>query len=142
MFVRDDKFFRKMMHIDKTDMTDEEYVQLCIKTAKNHFNIDRGCSEAKKANLGDIKSTKIESPYILSYSLFDPKLEEKQKSETLISGNIKAMIPLIREKFALEYEEIGTISKERYKKVSQISLKEKRIFGILTAKQVGFIPNV
>lgn len=75
MFKRDDKFFQKIMKIDKTEMTDEEYVQLQIKTAKNHFNIDRGSSEAKKANLGDIKSTKIESPYILSYSLFDAKMD-------------------------------------------------------------------
>ena len=110
------------MKIDKTEMTDDEYVQLQIKTAKNHFNIDRGSSEAKKANLGDIKSTKIESPYILSYPLFDSKMDSTLKTQTLISGNIKAMIPLIREKFALEYEEIGTISKEKYRKADQINL--------------------
>ena len=52
------------------------------------------------------------------------------------------MIPLMREKYALEYEVVGSISKQRYRKLDQISLKEKRIFGILTAKQVGFIPNV
>jgi len=51
-----------------------------------------------------------------------------------MSGNIKAMIPLMREKFALEYEEIGNLSKEKYRKVAQISLKEKRVFGIMTAK--------
>lgn len=52
------------------------------------------------------------------------------------------MIPLIREKFALEYEDIGIIQKEKYMKIDQIKLSEKRIFGILTAKQVGHIPNV
>lgn len=41
-----------------------------------------------------------------------------QKRETLVRGNIKAIIPLMREKFFLEYEEIGIISKEKYRKVS------------------------
>jgi len=31
---------------------------------------------------------------------------------------------------------------EKYIKVSETPLKEKRIFGILTAKQVGYIPNL
>jgi len=48
----------------------------------------------------------------------------------------------MREKFSLEYEEIGNESKEKYKKVQQAPIKEKRVFGILTAKQVGYIPNV
>ena len=142
MFVRDDEFFQKVLNIDKTELTDEEYVKMQIKIAKNHFNIDRGSSEAKKANLGDIKSTKIDSPYILSYPLFDSKMSDEQKRVTPISGNIKAMIPLIREKFELDYEEIGTIQKEKYMKIDQITMSEKRIFGILTAKQVGHIPNV
>ena len=116
MFNRDDEFFAKVLNIDKSELTDEEYVQMQIKIAKNHFNIDRGSSEAKKANLGDIKSTKIDSPYILSYPLFDAKMSEDQKSKTQISGNIKAMIPLMREQFRLEYEEIGNVSKEKYVK--------------------------
>jgi hypothetical protein len=61
-------------------------------------------------------------------------MDSTLKTQTLISGNIKAMIPLIREKFALEYEEIGTISKEKYRKADQINLQEKRVFGIMTAK--------
>jgi len=65
MFSRDDKFFNEFMGIDKT-VDNEMYVQLCIKQARAFFNIDRGHSEAKKANLGDIKSTKIDTPQILS----------------------------------------------------------------------------
>ena len=109
---------------------------------KRFFNIDRGAKEAKAANLGDIKSTKIGIPFILSYPLFDPKMAESEKKQTLIKGNVKAIVPIMREKFALEYEEIGTETKEKYTKMVETPLKEKRIFGILTAKQVGYIPNV
>lgn len=84
-----------------------------IKQNKCFFNVDRGHTDAKKANLGDIKSTKIESPHILSYPLF----EQNQDKSKMIKGNVKAMVPLMREKFTLVYEEIGTVTKEKYKKV-------------------------
>lgn len=60
----------------------------------------------------------------------------------MMKGNVKAMIPLMREKFTLLYEEIGSITKEKYKKVSSAPLREKRIFGLMTAHQVGHIPNL
>ena len=71
MFSHDEKFFNKLLNTDKLTLTDEEYVQFKIKQNKNFFNVDRGHTDAKKANLGDIKSTKIESPYILNHALFD-----------------------------------------------------------------------
>ena len=52
---------------------------MCIKQAKTFFNIDAGHSEAKKAHLGDIKSTKIESPGILYDFLFDKNMTFEQK---------------------------------------------------------------
>lgn len=51
---------------------------MCIKFARSNFNNDRGNTDGKKTNLGDIKSTKIESPYILSYPLFDSKIPSNQ----------------------------------------------------------------
>jgi hypothetical protein len=65
-----------------------------------------------------------------------------QKKITMARGNVKAVVPIMREKFALEYEEVGTITKQKYKKTNQSMIKEKRIFGIMTARQVGHIPNV
>lgn len=50
-----------------------------------------------------------------------------------MKGNVKAMIPLMREKFTLLYEEIGSVTKEKYKKIGSSTLREKRIFGIMTA---------
>lgn len=39
------------------NLTDEEYVQLFMEHVVDIFNKERGRDEAKKANLGDIKST-------------------------------------------------------------------------------------
>lgn len=52
------------------------------------------------------------------------------------------MVPLMREKFHLLYEQIGIDKKEKYKRISILPLREKRIFGILTAHQTGHIPNL
>ena len=123
MFYRDDKFFREVLKVDKDSMTDDQYVDWQIKVMKQFFNLDRGASDSKKANLGDIKSTKIESPYILSYPLFDPKMKESDKSKTMVTGNIKAIVPIMREKYTLEYEESGTgITREKYRKTNEDSI--------------------
>lgn len=53
------------------------YVKMCIKQARAFFNIDRGHSEAKKANLGDIKATKIDTPHILNFELYDINMPSK-----------------------------------------------------------------
>lgn len=79
IFERDDEFFRKVLNIRKEDLTDDEYVRLCIKQAKSFFNQDRGNTDGKKTNLGDIKSTKIESPYILRKPLFDSKMSQEAR---------------------------------------------------------------
>ena len=78
MFARDDKYFKNFFKIDY-QLNDEEYVKMCIKQARQFFNIDAGHSEAKKAHLGDIKNTKIESPGILSDLLFDKNMPQEQK---------------------------------------------------------------
>ena len=48
----------------------------------------------------------------------------------------------MREKFQLLYEQIGIEKKEKYKRAEISRLSEKRIFGILTAHQVGHVPNL
>lgn len=57
-------------------------------------------------------------------------------------GNIKVVLPFLREKFTVEQEKIDNMLKDRYRKCSQAPLKEKRIFGVMTAHQVGYIPNL
>lgn len=73
MFARDDKYFKDFFKVD-SELSNEKYVKMCIKQARTFFNIDAGHSEAKKAHLGDIKSTKIESPGILYDFLFDKNM--------------------------------------------------------------------
>lgn len=143
IFENDSKFYKEVLKVDKDQMTDQQYVDYMIATNKQYFNMDRGATDAKKINLGDIKSTKIESPFILNHSLYDQNIkDEKEKRSKPIFGNIKAMIPIMREKFFLEYEEVGQVQKPRYRKIAQETIKEKRVFGIMTRRQVGHIPNV
>jgi hypothetical protein len=54
----------KLMDID-TSLSDQDYVQICVKQAMRLFNQERGRKDAKTANLGDIKSTSIHTPPIL-----------------------------------------------------------------------------
>lgn len=82
-------------------MTDQEYVAWQIKVMKKFFDLDRGAKEEKKANLGDIKSTKIESPYILNYTMYDPAMSSEEKKRQPLLANVKAVIPILREKFML-----------------------------------------
>lgn len=51
------------------------------------------------------------------------------------------MVPLFRERLVFEPNENAYI-KGRYRKEGKTQLREKRIFGILTKSQVGFIPSV
>ena len=60
----------------------------------------------------------------------------------MISGNIKAVIPLFREKLGCEDLPEQYITQFKFKRGKLEPLYEKRIFGILTAHQVGYVPNV
>ena len=123
-------------------MTDEEYVKMCIQYVKELFNKERGReANAKKLNLGDIIATKIETPIILHQHFLQLDQLSNLQDDTQIYGNIKAMIPLFREKLVFEANENAYI-KGRYKRELQTPLREKRIFGVLTKNQVGYIPNV
>ncbi len=46
-------------------------------------------------------------------------------------GNVKALIPVLRERQSLEYE-LNEPQKVRYKRGEKSFIKEKRIFGVLT----------
>lgn len=53
------------------------------------------------------------------------------------------MIPFMREKFSLEYEDIDHKNERvKYRRQGIENVKEKRIFGIFTKFQVGHIPNL
>jgi hypothetical protein len=134
IFANDDRFFKEVLQVDRSEMTDQEYVAWQIKVMKKFFDLDRGAKEEKKANLGDIKSTKIESPFILNHSLFDPKLTNEEKKKTPLIANVKAVVPILREKFMLVQDEIGGQVRDVYKKVNQNALDETLAFGIVTAR--------
>ena len=57
----------------------------------------------------------------------------------MIYGNVKALIPLVREKLTLEFDEN---QKPRYKRGIMTPLREKLIYGVVTRSQVGYIPTV
>lgn len=52
-------------------LSDKEYVSKFIEYVTNIFNKERGKSEAKKANLSDLKSTRIENSTIIQFPLID-----------------------------------------------------------------------
>lgn len=144
MFERDDAIFRDFSKsgFEKNSMDAKEYVQKCISRSKKLFNIDRGCKDAKKTHLADIKSTKIDTPAILHLPLFDARMSTEDKATTVLKANVKAIVPLCREKYHLEVEKIGNELKNKYKRLSRDNSVEKRVFGVITAAQVGYIPNV
>jgi len=52
---------------------------------------------------------------------------------------------MFREKLLVEHlvsKEDETTTKTRYKRGTQIPIRDKRIFGIMTRYQVGYIPGV
>ena len=77
-----------------------------------------------------------------------------ESSPTMISGNIKAVIPLIREVLTREELDPNGMpvlqqsslnipqNQTRFRRGEQVPLTEKRIFGVMTPHQLGFIPNV
>lgn len=129
----DEIFGGKLLeHID-TSLTNEEYMNICIKRAKKFFHSECGNNEAKKQALGDNKSTKIESSVVLR--------ENPEVKNQWVSGNIKALLPLSRELLTPEPCK-GNALQFQYRRGKIEKLFEKRIFGVLTKHQVGHIPNV
>ena len=64
------------------------------------------------------------------------------KSQTQIYGNVKALIPLARERLALEFYRKGDNLQPKYRRGELVALKESLIFGLVTRNQVGHIPSV
>jgi hypothetical protein len=56
-------------------------------------------------------------------------LTKINKTETIISGNVKALIPLMRERLILDYDESN---KARYMRGDKMPIVEDRIFGVMT----------
>jgi len=84
-------------------------------------------------------------PQVLTHQFYDPSKASDRvyKRTTPIYGTIKAMLPLLRESFVREQEEVSEVDiRDKFKKVSSRPIIEKRIFGIMTARQVGYIPNL
>ena len=70
------------------------------------FNKERGRDETKRANLSDMKSTRIDVPMILQIPLLSPEeLSHVNRAQTIIYANVKALIPLMREKLIVEEDE-------------------------------------
>ena len=113
--------FAKLMRQQK-NVSDQDYVKMFIDYVIDIFNKERGKDETKKANLADIKSTQVDTCSIITQAL-------ECDAKNLAVGNVKALIPLQRERLKLEWDQQ---QKMRYKKGENVPLKEKRIFGILT----------
>ena len=119
-----------LMDIDPT-VSNEEFVRLSIERAKKLFRKEAGRADAKRANLGDIKSTRVNIPPILQQPLFS--CSEKEAANTMISGNIKAIVPLFREKLRCEDTPDSNPNLVKFQRGQLEPLYEKRIFGVLTA---------
>lgn len=83
-----------------TSMNSKDYVEKKIKYAEEMFAQDRGHRDSKRANLGDIRPTTIRTPEILQKPLYS--CAEADKSQVYVSGNIKAIIPLFRERLTCD----------------------------------------
>ena len=58
----------------------------------------------------------------------------------MIYGNVKACIPLCRQKLRAEFSKKA--GAPRYRKDALIPIDEEMAFGIVTKSQVGYIPSI
>lgn len=104
---------------------------------------EQGRVQAKKNNYGDTISTKIETSVIVQKPLISVnELSFISPTQTQIYGNVKALIPLARERLALEFYRKGDNLQPKYRRGELVGLKEPLIFGLVTRNQVGHIPSV
>jgi hypothetical protein len=123
-------------------LSDEDQVKLFVAKTKELFDREKGKSVSKKLNLGDTYSCKVETPAIIQQHLLpEDTLKLIDRNLTLIYGNIKAIIPLVRERLQVESDPENE-NQPRYRRGPLVPLREKVVFGILTRDQVGHIPSV
>ena len=112
----DDEIFgtlNSQMDID-TQLEASVYVNRVIKYAENLFRQDRGRQDTKRANLGDIRSTKIRTPEVLQKPIYN--CSEDQKATTYVHGNIKAIVPLFRERLSCDEASTNNVNMVRFKR--------------------------
>ena len=63
--------------LDAAQISDEQQIQIFIEQVKDLFAKERGRETAKKLNLGDIKSTKVETCIILQQHFITKEELEK-----------------------------------------------------------------
>lgn len=120
---------------------DKEIVRQFVEQTKELMDREKGKSIAKKLNLGDTISSRIEASVIIQEPLIKTEYQKCiDRKTTLIYGNVKAIIPLCRER--LELEEIDDTGKTRYRRGHMEPLDERMCFGVLTKSQVGYIPSI
>jgi hypothetical protein len=96
------------------------------------FDREKGKSISKKVNLGDIIPSKTETSVILQKPLIKDGAEQLiDRTETLIYGNVKALIPLVRETLKIEPDTVNP-QKSNFLRGELQHLREDLIFGILT----------
>ena len=76
-----------------TSLSNREFVDLCIKRAQKFFYKESGNNEAKKQSLSDNKYTKIDTSVIIK----EYPHQAQAARDAVVSGNIKALVPLTRE---------------------------------------------
>lgn len=93
------------LSVDPT-LSDREYVKRFTEKVERIFNSERGRDEAKKQNLSDVKSTQIDNSIIIQKPLLEEKeLRDINKTQTMVYGNVKAVIPLMRERLMVELDD-------------------------------------
>lgn len=138
MLERDEKIFQMITQ----GKSEAQYVEESIKRAEKYFNLDVKSQKENKGKMGYVMGTRVDTPDILKKPLFNPSLSLAERKKTAVWGNLKAIVPLMREKFIPENVKIGNVDKPRKRKMGSEPLREKRIFGLFTARQVGHIPNL
>ena len=76
-----------------TTLSNKEFVGLCIKRAQKFFYKESGNNEAKKQSLSDNKYTKVDTSVIIKEYPHNAQADR----DAMVSGNIKALVPLTRE---------------------------------------------
>ena len=112
-------------------LSDEEQIKLFVGQTTELFQKERGKSVAKKNNYGDTISTQVETSVIIQQHLISPDaLKCIEREKTMIYGNVKACIPLCRQKLRAEFSKKA--GAPRYRKDELIAIDEEMAFGIVT----------
>ena len=101
-----------------------------MRQTRELFYLERGKTSSKKLNMGDTYSAKIETSVILQQHLLDADQRTCIDPEsTMLYGNVKAVVPLVRERLGVE---LDSEYRPKYRRSELVPLRESMAFGIVT----------